>query len=756
MRRRRVAIVTPWYGEESHGGAELLARELAVRLAEQDEVTVLTTTSRSFLAEWDANYYKPGKKREGNHSVVRFPICIRDRERFQRLNDELLTTPRAEWSRLRDRRTKTDPFIDESINSTGLERHLASKARFLYDRVLFLPYLYGVVVRGIEAYPGPAYLIPCLHDEVYARIPRIEDAIHRARALLFNSVGEAELAIRLYGPGIVYKSHVIGTGVAPHGVAPSRIPVASRYFLYLGRREPEKGAKFLVDLFRQRNQGGLSDRAALVLAGPGAASYDDPNYGIYDLGFVDEGTKRGLLRNALALLIPSVYESYSRVMMEAWLEGTPVVAHAHCLPTACAVRDSGGGFVAATTEEWLKVLACIEYMNSEQREALGRKGIVYTSEHADWQKTIDRLRKVFDADQIRAQRAPRRVDQVMEGFDSGDAISQQALFIREQLRRRGLASDIYAVRVPPRCKDALQLRGSVQNIADAIVYHHSIGSNAAWVSLQAPRKALVYHNVTPARFFAPYLPGVARQLEQGRAQLAAMASEFDLIIADSEYNASELRELGINRPLRTIPALDDFSRFDVTPNRRVTRTGRGGVWLFVGRIAPNKGIAALIDAFEAYLALDEGAVLFIVGKYDQGDPYFRELNQTLAERHLDPYVTFTGFVEAAGLASYYRTATVFVCLSEHEGFCVPIVEAMFFDVPVIAKGVAAIAETLGPAGILLQSDADCCDVAAAVYAVHRDEELRCRLIETQREYRRKFLPKVVGSLIDEAVTSLLS
>ena len=757
MRRLRVAIVTPWYGEEATGGAESLARELASRLAAHDEVTVLTTTSRSFIAEWDVDYHKPGRARSGAITVRRFRVNPRNRELFQRLNEELSAIPKGRWAELGRRRAKTDLFIEESINSRELEHHLAHRARSLYDAVVFLPYLYGVVVRGIEAYPGRAHLIPCLHDEVYARIPRIEDALHRAGTLLFNSAGEAELALRLYGPGILAKSHLVGTGIPPAPATGTSPPIAGRYFLYLGRREPEKGVDFLVDLFRRRARDGARD-PALVLAGPGERSYDEPSSAVFDLGFVDEATKIGLLRGAVALLNASTYESYSRVLMEAWREEIPVIAHAACLPTATAVRESGGGFIAETAAEWLATLREVERMDAQRRRELGRKGASYAAEHADWGKALARLRAVIGDDGDRSIRGSRRIDQVVEGFDAGDAISEQARFIQETLHRLGYRSAIYAALVPPGIRDAQPLQTKALGSADAIIYHHSIGSQAAQVAATARRrKALVYHNITPAHFFAPYAPAVAEQLEQGRRQLAEIAWDFDCVVAGSEYNAAELRELGLRGAIRVIPVVDDFRRLDVTPAERfLKRSDRGTTWLFVGRVAPNKGLRELVEAFEVFLALDDAAHLIVAGKYDRSDRYFRELQGLVFERRLDPYVTFTGFIDEPTLVSCYRGADVFVCLSEHEGFCVPLVEAMFFDVPIVAKATAAVPETLGAAGLILEPEADPYAVAAAVGELCKNADVRTRVLEAQRERRRAFLPARVRGLIEEFVTELLA
>ena len=749
----RIAILTPWYGEECTGGAETQARELATRLAQSDTVTVLTTTSRSFLHAWDVDYHKRGRTREGGYDVARFAVKPRNAEAFNAINEKLLSLPRERWFDIVRSADTLDAFIEDSINSPNLEAHLRRNAAAQYDAVIALPYLYGVVVRGIDAANAPVHLIPCLHDEAYARIPRIEEAIHRARSLLFNSAGEAELALRLYGPGVLEKSHVVGEGIAPPEAPAAASPITGRYYLYLGRRAPEKGVERLIAAFRHHRDNGSTRELTLVLAGPGERSYDDGAHGIRDLGFVDEATKVRLLREAVALLQPSQNESYSRVLMEAWREEIPVVVDANCLATATAVQECRGGLLAASEDEWIAALRSLEEMQPTERRRVGSLGARYAAQHADWDASIARLRSAIGLDAAAvSQRRGKRVDQLLEGIDFGDAISDDARGIAGRLRALGYETSIYAAHLATGVHDASPLPPSLN--ADALIYHHSIGSDVAerFISTSA-RKAVVYHNVTPSRFFAPYLPQVAEQLDRGREQLARVVASADICVGDSDFNAGEMRDLG-GKGVRTIPVATAFHRFDVTPLPRVLRAKRGTAWLFVARVVPNKGLEALIDAFEAFMALDEDSSLVIVGKYDQNDPYYTLLRRKLTSAGIEPYVRFTGYARYEAIVGYYRSADVFVSMSEHEGFCVPLIEAMFFDVPIVARATTAVPSTLGVAGLLVEPDADAYEVAATVHELCTDDRLRAQVIAAQRERRRAFLPERVNPLIDAFVTDL--
>ncbi len=234
----------------------------------------------------------------------------------------------------------SDIFSSDNINSTALLQHLA-RSKAAYRAFLFMPYLYGPILNGLPIVADRAYLQPCLHNEVYAYLPQVEYIFHKAKGVLFNSEGEALLAQKLYGPGIINKSLVVGEGVeiAPEPNSNGVKKVAgfnlskSRYVLYLGRRDSTKNVDLLINAYKiYRNR--YKDRnLSLVLAGPGGQSYGDRCDGVIDLEFVSEKEKYALLNACIALFQPSRNESYSRVVMEAWFHGKPVVVNRRCLAT---------------------------------------------------------------------------------------------------------------------------------------------------------------------------------------------------------------------------------------------------------------------------------------------------------------------------------------------------------------------------------------------------------------------------------------
>lgn len=274
---------------------------------------------------------------------------------------------------------------------------------------------------------------------------------------------------------------------------------------------------------------------------------------------------------------------------------------------------------------------------------------------------------------------------------------------------------------------------------DVLLYHVAIGSPVGdFVASQSQRLVIDYHNITPASFYAAWEPAVVHGIAWGRAQLAEHAARTTLGIADSTFNASELTHLGYRRTA-VVPILLDLDTFDREVDEPLSDrlAAEGAAWLFVGRVAPNKCQHDLIKAFAAYhRTYDAGARLRIVGG-SASDRYVDALREFVSALQLDDAVTFTGSVTDAELAAHYRAADVYVSVSEHEGFCVPILEAMHHGVPVVAYGTSAIPETLGAGGICLGSK-EPTRVAAAVDRVLRDRPLREALVAAGRAHLQDF------------------
>ena len=262
-----------------------------------------------------------------------------------------------------------------------------------------------------------------------------------------------------------------------------------------------------------------------------------------------------------------------------------------------------------------------------------------------------------------------------------------------------------------------------------LLYQCSTGSPVAeWLLRRPEPKLSNYHNITPAAFFAPWEPHVGAELDVARRQLADLAAGTELAVCDSAYNEAELVELGY-RATTVVPILLDTAAFEHEVDRAhldrllAAKAGGGADWLFVGRVAPNKCQHDLVKAFAAYRKLyDPRARLHLIGG-SSSHAYLTALERFIEALDLGGAVRITGSVSAGELTAHYRAADAFVCLSEHEGFCVPLLEAMHHHVPIVALGAAAVPETLGGAGLVLD-DKDPATVAATVARVVDDPALR--------------------------------
>jgi glycosyltransferase involved in cell wall biosynthesis len=346
-----------------------------------------------------------------------------------------------------------------------------------------------------------------------------------------------------------------------------------------------------------------------------------------------------------------------------------------------------------------------------------------------------------------------RVDQVLPNFVAHDAIGNHTLQLRRSLRAAGIESDIYAEVIDGR------LAGEARPWTECptarrddrvLLYHASTDSPMAdWLvalSARGQRVLCDYHNITPAAYFTRWEPDAARSMERGRAELAQLAPHVELAVADSRFNEAELTAVGY-RSTATCHLLVDLEEYHRPPDartverlRRARDRGRSH-WLFVGRIAPNKCQHDVIGAFALYRkAFDPAARLTLVGGVTSAR-YLRALHQLAGDLELGSSLEVVSGIGFTELLAYYASADVFVCLSEHEGFCVPVLEAMELGLPVVAYAAAALPETVGTAATLL-ADKDPLEVACAVHGLLADDGRRLGQVKAGRERAAAFsLPR---------------
>src|SRR5437867_3675256 len=349
----------------------------------------------------------------------------------------------------------------------------------------------------------------------------------------------------------------------------------------------------------------------------------------------------------------------------------------------------------------------------------------------------------------------RIADQIVPTLAYGDAIGNDAFELQRLFWRRGVQSEIFVDEAKPEVRafarswrDLRRERSS----AGLTLLHVSMGNDAIDEIAKLPgRKAVVYHNITPARYFSGINPAAEKYAEIGRRQLKDLAGQAELGIADSEFNRRELEELGYARTA-VVPIIVDWSAFDVEPDAAVMKAlseERTSI-VAVGQLLPHKGIHDVIAAFARYRERDRGARLYLVGSTAMSSDYIGRLRADVERLGLRDAVTFTGSVPIESLVAYYRGATALLTLSEHEGFCVPLLEAMRGDLPIVAHAAGAIPDTLGDAGVLL-NDRTPEAVAAALERVVGDRELRKGLIAKGRVRLAEFMPDRVAERLRDAL-----
>lgn len=334
------------------------------------------------------------------------------------------------------------------------------------------------------------------------------------------------------------------------------------------------------------------------------------------------------------------------------------------------------------------------------------------------------------------------IHQILAGFADGDAISGEAVNLRKILRNWGCESDIYCdpARVSPSLyNECLPLNEYAASVGDVCLHHYGINSSSTDVFLaSASKKIIIYHNITPAEYFDGFDETVAEQLRSGRARLRDICRYVDGVWTVSNFNAVELKNLGIEN-VHVFPLLFSSTALDLNPDPLIISkfAGRLKNILFVGRIVPNKRIEDLIMAFAWFnKTINPFSRLLIVGSNRSAPRYYAMLRMLAGDLDM-PNVCFEGFASPAGLAAYYRVADAYVCPSIHEGYCLPLIEAMHCDVPVIARDAGGMPEAMDGAGVLY-SGLDDVELAELINRIITDRALNLKILDSQRERMRRF------------------
>ena len=380
-----LAFVCPRYGTEVLGGAETVVREMAERLHARGLPVEILTTCAVDHHTWE-NHYPPGMAYVNDILVHRFPIERGDPKRRQIIGDRIGF---GESVSLEDQ----ENWLNEGFRSAGLFHYLMNNHE-KYHTILLTPYMFWTTYACSQIAPHKNVLRPCLHDEMFARMQIYQPIFRDARGITFNSEPEAELAERLFD--LPERTEVVAEGITvPDDVDPARFRakygIEGDFLLYVGRREWGKNVDLLASHFARFVTRGGRDDLKLVMIGRGDVKIPpEVQHLVVDLGFTDEQDKHDAYAAATVVCQPSQWESFSRLIMEAWVGRTPVLAYGGCEVTAHHVRQSEGGLLYDDGTTFDVALGLL-LEQPALRERMGETGRSYVLSRYRWDDVIDRL-----------------------------------------------------------------------------------------------------------------------------------------------------------------------------------------------------------------------------------------------------------------------------------------------------------------------------------------------------------------------------
>ncbi|MBR1494205.1 MAG: glycosyltransferase family 4 protein [Acidaminococcaceae bacterium] len=461
-------------------------------------------------------------------------------------------------------------------------------------------------------------------------------------------------------------------------------------------------------------------------------------------------------RVADAFVCMSEHEGFCVPLVEAMYFNVPIVAYnSSAIPetlgdSGVLLEDKSPALTAAAIDRVVSNKELREKVISRQQERLNN----FSYEVVDT-RLKDILARFFRVQ----QKKKTRIIQLCTTISRGDAVSNDIFAFRDTIVEMGYSAPIYTEIAPVGAgwediKNISELKSVDSD--DIVLYHHATGTNMAeWFSQLPCKRILVYHNVTPPEFFAPYDQAAEKSCEWGLQNLKAMRHFVNACIAVSAFNKRDLISLGYACPIDVCPIIVPFSDYDKPPDMEILERyndGRTNI-IFVGRCAPNKKFEDVISAYAEYKNLDKSARLIFVGSFDGQGDYYKFLRHHIKKLNVSD-VLFTGHIPFSQILAYYRTASVFLCMSEHEGFCVPLIEAMYFHVPVVAYKCAAVPETMGNSGLLLSSKEPGI-VAKALFSVMRDSEYRKEIVERQNERMACFTHKATSQKLKDILNTYI-
>ena len=350
------------------------------------------------------------------------------------------------------------------------------------------------------------------------------------------------------------------------------------------------------------------------------------------------------------------------------------------------------------------------------------------------------------------------IHQFVPDFSYGDAIGNDAIGIQRILRGWGFESRIFSKVIHPRYRNKAEFYlyyRYYHNPDNLLIFHYSTGTELIEFVKEFPeRKILIYHNITPAKFFEGINQKVAKRCKEGREDLASLTGMFHLALGDSTFNREELDAMGFKNT-GVLPIIVDVSMY----KRSLKKIPQFPyikkhfpTLLHVGRIAPNKKIEDIIKVFYFCKKIRPDLRLFLVGSHYDTGTYVEALKTLIRHLKLND-VLLPGHLSTDTLSEIYAHASAYLCMSEHEGFCVPLAEAMFFDLPIVAYRAAAVPETLAGAGLLFDRK-DYPAIAEGVLACLENGALRNTLVSRGKKRLKDFTEPAVAPILRRHLESV--
>jgi len=376
---QKIIFVIPWYGKDATGGAEIQCKTLAEHLHESGlDIEIYTTCSKQFQGEWKDDL-KPGKYLEDQISVTRFKLDQRNKPLFDSINQKIISLQKISLQEEKD-------FFQNNINSKDLINAIKKDSTSLF---IFMPYLYGTTFFGFKVHPERSILIPCIHDEGYAKMNLVKQMLSNVGAISFNSLSEKQFASSLTK---LSKNEILGEGIdfPQKEVEPKKFRDKhnlNKFILCAGRKDEGKNTPLLVDYFCKYLEKNNSD-LKLMLTGKGTV--DIPTK--FSKNIIDVYLSRDELDDAYSastiLCLPSINESFSRVIMESWTNKTPVLVNEKCNVTKNFCIESNGGLYF---NNYSNFESCLNYFlnNPDMAAKLGENGFDYVKKNYEWNKIVN-------------------------------------------------------------------------------------------------------------------------------------------------------------------------------------------------------------------------------------------------------------------------------------------------------------------------------------------------------------------------------